>query len=55
MVLGPSTPLSTTLFEHGADVLTGFVPSDPAELFTTLAGSTPSSIYDHGYRVEQQV
>ncbi len=54
VVLGPSTPLSPTLFEHGVDVVTGFVPWDPAELFTTLAGAAPASMYDHGYRVEQQ-
>lgn len=54
IVLGPSTPLSTRLFEYGADVVTGFVPSAPVELFATLAGGTPSSMYDHGYRVEQR-
>ncbi|HMR47713.1 MAG TPA: DUF364 domain-containing protein [Arachnia sp.] len=53
VVLGPSTPLSTTLFEHGADVVTGFVPSAPAELFDALGGPTPKAMYDHGYRVER--
>lgn len=54
VVLGPSTPLSTTLFAHGADVVTGFVPSSPAGLFETLADASPSGMYDFGYRVEQR-
>ena len=54
IVLGPSTPLSPALFEHGADVVTGFVASDPAELFETLGGHTQAGMYDYGYRMEQR-
>lgn len=52
VVLGPSTPLSTVLFDHGVDVVTGFVASAPAELSASLGGITPSGMYDYGYRVE---
>lgn len=54
IVLGPSTPLATSLFGHGADVVTGFVPSHPTELFGALGGLVPAAMYDHGYRVEQR-
>jgi len=54
IVLGPSTPLSPALFEHGADVVTGFVASDPTGLFETLSGHTQAGMYDYGYRVEQR-
>lgn len=54
VVLGPSTPLSPVLFEHGVDVVTGFVASAPAELSDSLGGLTISGMYDHGYRVEQR-
>lgn len=53
IVVGPSTPLSPLLFDHGVDVCTGFVPSAPDELFDVLEGGTPASMYDHAYRVEQ--
>lgn len=53
VVLGPSTPLSPLLFDHGADVVTGFVPSAPTALFDVLGGAPGPSMYEHGYRVEQ--
>lgn len=52
VVLGPSTPCSTTLFDHGADVVTGFVPTAPAALFDVLAEGTPPDMYAHAHRVE---
>lgn len=54
VVLGPSTPLSQTLFDHGVDVVTGLVATAPAELFDTLSGLTLSGMFDAAYRVEQR-
>lgn len=54
IVLGPSTPLSGELFAHGADVVLGFVPSDPGSLFSSLTTGTPSSMYEAGFRVERR-
>ena len=52
IVLGPTTPLHPGLFDHGVDVLTGFVSSAPVELFDSLGGLTLAGMYDYGYRVE---
>lgn len=54
IVLGPSTPLSAVLFDHGADVVTGFVASSPTELCDSLGGLTQGGMYDHAYRVERR-
>ncbi|MDN6667906.1 MAG: DUF364 domain-containing protein [Brevibacterium sp.] len=54
VLVGPSTPLSPTLFKHGADVLTGFVAKDPEQLFDAVGNVTLSGMYDHGQRVQQQ-
>lgn len=54
VVLGPSTPLSVGLFDHGVDVITGFVSSWPAQLTDSLAGVTNAGMHDYGYRVEQR-
>lgn len=53
IVLGPSTPLSPGLFEHGVDVITGFVSPWPQQLADSLGGVTAAGMYDYGYRVEQ--
>lgn len=53
IVLGPSTPLSTRLFDHGVDVITGFVPTDAEGLFDVFGGASHAGMYDFGYRVEQ--
>lgn len=53
IVLGPSTPLSLGLFDHGVDVITGFVSRDPARLAESLGGVTNAGMHDHGYRVER--
>lgn len=53
IVVGPSTPLSTILFDHGVDVVTGFVSQSPAELSDAMGGLVQAGMYDHGYRVEQ--
>lgn len=53
IVLGPSTPLSPRLFDHGVEVITGFVASLPDELSVSLGGLTHAGMYDYGYRVEQ--
>ncbi len=53
IVVGPSTPLSTRLFEHGADVVTGFVASSADELFDCLGEPMNATMYHHAHRVEQ--
>ena len=53
VILGPSTPLSTRLFECGVDVITGFVPHDSGELFRCLEEPMHSDMYRYAYRVEQ--
>lgn len=52
IVLGPSTPLSPVLLDHGVDVVTGFVASSPVELSDSLGGLTLAGMHEHGYRVE---
>lgn len=54
VILGPSTPLSPLLFDHGVDVMTGFVSPSPARLADTLGSIASTGMYDHGYRVEQR-
>lgn len=54
IVLGPSTPLSPILFDHGADIVTGFVSSAPSRLDEALAKSTLTGMHEAGYRVELQ-
>jgi len=37
MVLGPSTPLSTVLFDHGVDIISGTRVVDEAAVMRTVA------------------
>lgn len=53
MVLGLSAPLSPTLFDHGVDAITGFVPSGCARLADALGTLNPASMFENGYRVER--
>ena len=53
IVLGPSTPLSPVLFDHGVDVITGFVSPWPQQLADSVSGVTKAWMYDYGYRVER--
>lgn len=53
VVVGPSTPLSPRLFDHGVDALSGFVASDPAELMDSLGGLTLAGMFQHGHRVQK--
>ncbi len=55
VVLGPSTPLSVQLFDYGVDIITGFVATEPVELFNCLELGMPPQMYRHAYRVEQAV
>ena len=55
VVLGPSTPLSDLLFEHGAEVVTGLVASDPELLFDAVGGLNLAGMYDYGHRVEKSI
>ena len=36
MILGPSTPLSTVLFDHGADIISGTRVEDEAAVLRTV-------------------
>lgn len=51
IVLGPSTPLSPVLFEHGADVVTGLVGDRAEELFESLGGLHLNGMFALGHRV----
>ena len=53
VVLGPSTPLTTKLFEHKVDVIAGFVSPTPKQLFSCLGGLSLTEMYRYGFRVEQ--
>lgn len=53
VLVGPSTPLATRLFDHGADMLTGFVSPTPALLDQALSHVTMTGMYEAGYRVHQ--
>lgn len=52
VVLGPSTPLSPTLFDHGVDALSGFVATGADALAESLGGLTLTGMFDSGHRVE---
>jgi len=52
MLLGPSTPLSPTLFEHGIDVLSGSIVTDPGAVLPLIRqGATFRQIRGHGVRL----
>ncbi|WP_182347828.1 Rossmann-like domain-containing protein [Tomitella gaofuii] len=55
IVVGPSTPLSPVLFDHGVDAITGFVATSPAELAESLGGLALSGMLDHGHIVERNL
>jgi hypothetical protein len=48
VVVGPSTPLSPLLFEHGASLLAGTVVRDAASVWLHVAESGDRSIFQHG-------
>lgn len=53
IAVGPSTPLSATLFDYGVDVITGFVSDSPQQLDDALANVAMTGMHDAGYRVER--
>lgn len=53
VIVGPSTPLSPALFDHGVDVLSGFVSSSPTTLADSLGGLSLSGMFESGHRVER--
>lgn len=53
VVLGPSTPMSPVLFEHGVDLVTGFAATSPDQLFATLSGPMGPQMYESGRRLQR--
>lgn len=53
VVIGPSTPLAPSLFDHGVDFLSGFVATEPYELHESLGGLSLSGMFHHGHRAER--
>ncbi len=52
VMVGPSTPPSPVLVDHGVDVVTGFVSRTPAALDEALDGITMQGMYAAGRCVE---
>ena len=48
VVVGPSTPLSPLLFDHGASLLAGTVVRDAASVWSHVAEGGDRSIFQHG-------
>ena len=48
VVVGPSTPLSPLLFDHGASLLAGTVVRDAATVWSHVAEGGDRSIFQHG-------
>ena len=55
IIVGPSTPMTPTLFDAGATTLSGFIPTDPAGLVGTLKGIGGGRKWDFGKRVNVSV
>lgn len=52
LVLGPSTPLSPMLFEHGVDLLSGSVVEDVAAVLRAVSqGANFRQVHRHGVRL----
>ena len=52
LLLGPSTPLSSLLFEYGIDVLSGSIVEDPESVLPLVRqGATFRQIRSHGVRL----
>lgn len=53
VILGPSTTLSQTLFDHGAHGLSAFIPTDFDRLEAAVRGADESDKFDAGIRVDR--
>jgi hypothetical protein len=52
LLLGPSTPLSPLMFEHGVDVLSGTLVDDVDSVLRLVGqGATFRQIHHHGVRL----
>jgi uncharacterized protein (DUF4213/DUF364 family) len=52
LLLGPSTPLSTVMFEYGVHVLSGSIVEDPVTVLSLVRqGATFRQIRNHGVRL----
>lgn len=47
-LVGPSTPFSSTLFDHGVDSLAGTVVVDPESVWQAALEGAARGIFDHG-------
>lgn len=52
-VVGPSTPMTGLLYDHGVDVLSGFLPTDCERLTVSLRGIGGGRRFNYGRQVNR--